>query len=292
MVTDAFGRELVVLDHAARRTPVAGATPALLAELVDGPPELRVIERLHGLLLRVFRRLPTGPVVAAVHTLTPSYNVGADLRDRARRRAAAARAPHLPQALGLPGGLLKRGEDAPGRGAAGGAGGGRPARSSWSASRPSWSSPTARRVDVIFAARPAAGADPDDVRPRSPEIVECRWFPARRPAAAAARDRRGARRAGPCETAGRVGGLPRPRAPPRSLHSRATLGWRSFLSALASIWRMRSRVRSKASPTSASVRGPSTSSPKRSARTARSRSLSRASCASSASRSSAAAAAS
>jgi len=33
-VVDAFGREMVVLDHAARRTPVAAATPALLDELL------------------------------------------------------------------------------------------------------------------------------------------------------------------------------------------------------------------------------------------------------------------
>ena len=43
-VVDVFGRDLVVLDHAARRTPVAAATPALLDALVvarrrlgDGP---------------------------------------------------------------------------------------------------------------------------------------------------------------------------------------------------------------------------------------------------------------
>jgi fructose-1,6-bisphosphatase/inositol monophosphatase family enzyme len=34
-VVDALGRDLVVLDHAARRTPVAAGTPALLAALVD-----------------------------------------------------------------------------------------------------------------------------------------------------------------------------------------------------------------------------------------------------------------
>ncbi len=34
-VVDAHGRDLVVLDHDARRTPVAAATPALLAELVE-----------------------------------------------------------------------------------------------------------------------------------------------------------------------------------------------------------------------------------------------------------------
>ena len=32
-VADAFGRDLVVLDHAARRTPIAAATPALLEHL-------------------------------------------------------------------------------------------------------------------------------------------------------------------------------------------------------------------------------------------------------------------
>lgn len=35
-VTDAFGRDLVVLDHSARRTPIAAATEALLASLVEG----------------------------------------------------------------------------------------------------------------------------------------------------------------------------------------------------------------------------------------------------------------
>ena len=34
VVADAWGRDLVVLDHAARRTPVAAATPALLAALL------------------------------------------------------------------------------------------------------------------------------------------------------------------------------------------------------------------------------------------------------------------
>jgi fructose-1,6-bisphosphatase/inositol monophosphatase family enzyme len=34
-VVDAWGRDLTVLEHAARRTPVAAATPALLAHLVE-----------------------------------------------------------------------------------------------------------------------------------------------------------------------------------------------------------------------------------------------------------------
>jgi len=37
-VADAYGRDLVVLDHAARRTPVAGATPELLDVLLAARP--------------------------------------------------------------------------------------------------------------------------------------------------------------------------------------------------------------------------------------------------------------
>jgi hypothetical protein len=33
-VVDAFGRELVTVEHAARRTPLAAATPELLDQLV------------------------------------------------------------------------------------------------------------------------------------------------------------------------------------------------------------------------------------------------------------------
>lgn len=35
-----------------------------------------------------------------------------------------------------------------------------------------------QRVDIVFRARPATGADPAAARPTSPEIVEARWFPA------------------------------------------------------------------------------------------------------------------
>ena len=33
-----------------------------------------------------------------------------------------------------------------------------------------------QRVDIVFRARPAPGADPDSVSPRSSEISEVRWF--------------------------------------------------------------------------------------------------------------------
>ena len=35
VVTDAYGRDLVTLDHLVRRTPVAAATPELLDALVE-----------------------------------------------------------------------------------------------------------------------------------------------------------------------------------------------------------------------------------------------------------------
>jgi 8-oxo-dGTP pyrophosphatase MutT (NUDIX family) len=35
--------------------------------------------------------------------------------------------------------------------------------------------PEPRRVDLIFRARPAPGADPDAARPSSPEIVRAEW---------------------------------------------------------------------------------------------------------------------
>jgi 8-oxo-dGTP pyrophosphatase MutT (NUDIX family) len=36
--------------------------------------------------------------------------------------------------------------------------------------------PDPRRIDVIYKARPAPGVDPDDARPRSPEIAGVEWF--------------------------------------------------------------------------------------------------------------------
>lgn len=35
-----------------------------------------------------------------------------------------------------------------------------------------------QRIDVVYRARPADGADPGAVEPRSPEVSDVRWFPA------------------------------------------------------------------------------------------------------------------
>ena len=66
MVADALGRDLVVLEHAARRTPVAAATGALMgallaraATLPKGGRNLEWVNRaVHKGLLSIFRRLP------------------------------------------------------------------------------------------------------------------------------------------------------------------------------------------------------------------------------------------
>ncbi len=136
-----------------------------------------MIDTVHRKLLRVFRRLPTRARLAIVHALAPSYSVGAmcvvERGDGARlfvRHTYRRR-------WGVPGGLLARGEDP--RDAA--------RRETLEevglridlVGEPAVVvEPGSRRVDVIFAARPGSGADPEAISPRSPEIEECRWFAA------------------------------------------------------------------------------------------------------------------
>ena len=135
-----------------------------------------MVEAVHRMLLTAFRRLPRRARLAIVHGLTPGYSVGAmclvEREDGARlfvRHSYRGR-------WGVPGGLLKRGEDV--RDAAR-----REAMEEVGLGVELVGEPTvvveprSRRVDVIFAARPADGADPDSARPRSAEINECRWFP-------------------------------------------------------------------------------------------------------------------
>ncbi len=134
-----------------------------------------MIERMHALLLAVFRRLPARARRAAVHRLTPSYYVGAICVIQRDDGARLFVRHTYRRRWGTPGGLLSRGEDA--RDAAR-----REALEEVGLRIELVGEPTvviepeSRRVDVIFAARPAEGADPDDAVPSSPEIAECRWF--------------------------------------------------------------------------------------------------------------------
>jgi ADP-ribose pyrophosphatase YjhB (NUDIX family) len=131
-----------------------------------------VKQRLHSALLRLFRRLPRRLRLAAVHTLSPSYTVGAMCAIRRDDGALLlVRHSYRPR-WGIPGGLCRAREDV-----ADGARRevheevgldvelvGEPAVVV---------DPYERRVDVVFAARLRDGSGEAGV---SAEIVESRWF--------------------------------------------------------------------------------------------------------------------
>jgi 8-oxo-dGTP diphosphatase len=136
-----------------------------------------MIRRLHHLLLEVYRRLPVRARRRVVRTIAPGFTVGAmSIVERQDGRVLLVRLSYRHR-WGVPGGLLRRGEepDAAARREAAEEVGieiellGAPAVSV---------DADARRVDVIYRARPAPDTDPDAARPTSPEIVEVGWFPA------------------------------------------------------------------------------------------------------------------
>lgn len=135
-----------------------------------------MLARLHVVLLHVFQRLPTWARRRVVRTMAPSYTVGAmcfiERDDGALLLVRQVYRKHW----GVPGGLLERGEDA-----------------ADAARREVFEEvglavdlvgeacvvvdPEPQRVDVLYRAHVAAGTDPDDAEPRSPEIVDAQWFP-------------------------------------------------------------------------------------------------------------------
>jgi 8-oxo-dGTP diphosphatase len=135
-----------------------------------------LIDNLHALLLRVYRRLPRRARVAIVHTLAPTFTVGAVCVIERPDGAVLLVRHAYRRRWGLPGGLLNRGEDA-----------------RVAARREAFEEvgvdvetigepavvvdPRPRRVDIIYRARLANGTAPEAVRPTSVEIVEARWFP-------------------------------------------------------------------------------------------------------------------
>jgi ADP-ribose pyrophosphatase YjhB (NUDIX family) len=135
-----------------------------------------VLARLHVLLLHTYRRLPVWARRRVVRSLAPSFTVGA-MCFVTRDDGHLLLVRHLYRTdWGVTGGLLKRGEVA--------ADGAR--RETFEEvglavdlhGQPvAQVDPEARRVDVIYRAVPAVGADPTTARPCSPEIVEVRWFP-------------------------------------------------------------------------------------------------------------------
>lgn len=133
--------------------------------------------RLHHAALGVYQRLPVQARRRVVRSLTPGFTVGSVcFIERADGALLLVKLSYRKR-WGVPGGLLKRGEtpeDAARREVREEVGMevvlvGEPAVVVAS---------EARRVDVVFRARPAPGEDPALAAPRSPEIVAVSWFPA------------------------------------------------------------------------------------------------------------------
>lgn len=126
-------------------------------------------------MLALYRRLPTRLRRRAVRLMAPMYSVGANCVVVHDGRLLLVRQSYR-RRWGLPGGLIGRGEV--------------PAAAAIRETaeetgllvepidRPALVvEPDARRLDVVHRCRPAAGADPDAVAARSPEIVDVAWFP-------------------------------------------------------------------------------------------------------------------
>jgi 8-oxo-dGTP pyrophosphatase MutT (NUDIX family) len=135
-----------------------------------------VLRRLHLALLKVYRRLPTAARVWVVHRLAPTFTVGAICVVERDDGALLLLRQSYRNRWGFPGGLLEKGEEPPDaakRETAEEVGldievTGEPAVVV---------DPGPRRVDIVFRARPVDASAVDDIRPTSPEVVECRWFP-------------------------------------------------------------------------------------------------------------------
>ena len=130
---------------------------------------------VHRLLLRVWRRIPRPLRRWTVRLVAPSFTVGATcVVERDDGAILLVRLVYR-NGWGLPGGLIKRNEDVADCAR-------REVREEVGLSIDLAGPPAVvvdarpQRVDVVFRARPAAGADPAVAAPRSPEIQEVRWF--------------------------------------------------------------------------------------------------------------------
>lgn len=132
-------------------------------------------DRIHLSLLRLYRRLPVWGRRRVVRTIAPSFTVGAMcFIEREDGRLLLVRHVYRSR-WGVPGGLLERREE-PADGAR------REVREEVGLAIELLGEPRVvvdavpQRVDLVYRARPAAGADPDAIAPGSPEILEVGWF--------------------------------------------------------------------------------------------------------------------
>lgn len=133
--------------------------------------------RLQRLGFRTWRRLPFRIRLFVVRRATPSFHVGAICVIERPDGAILLIRNSYRAGWGFPGGFLKRGES-PDDAAR------RETREEIGVDVVLDPNPKVvveagmRRVDVIFTGRPAPGEAGEAPRPRSPEILEARWFPA------------------------------------------------------------------------------------------------------------------
>ncbi len=132
--------------------------------------------RLHVLLLRLYKRLPTKGRRLVVRTVAPSFTVGSMcIIERPDGSLLLVRHVYR-RRWGVPGGLLKRGEDATDAAR-------REVFEEVGLSVDLVGEPAVvvdaepQRVDIVFRARPSSGREAADAVPSSPEILEARWFP-------------------------------------------------------------------------------------------------------------------
>lgn len=136
-----------------------------------------MIGRLHLLSLRFYRRLPVHLRRRVVRTIAPGFTVGSMCVIERNDGALLLVQLSYRNRWGVPGGLLKRGED-PAAAAR------REVVEEVGLEVVLLGEPAVvveaepRRVDLIYRARVAPGHDPAEASPRSPEIVTAAWFPA------------------------------------------------------------------------------------------------------------------
>jgi 8-oxo-dGTP diphosphatase len=136
-----------------------------------------VLVRVQRFVLLVWRRVPRPIRRWIVRLLAPSYTIGAACAIERDDGALLLVRVVYRDGWGLPGGLINRREDIDSCAR-------REVREETGLAVDLVGEPAVvvdarpQRVDVIYKARPAHGADPEAVRPRSPEVSDVRWFPA------------------------------------------------------------------------------------------------------------------
>jgi 8-oxo-dGTP diphosphatase len=136
-----------------------------------------VFVRVQRLLLRLWRRVPRPVRRWIVRLIAPSFTVGANcLIERDDGSVLLVRVVYR-DGWGLPGGLINRREEVDDCAR-------REVREETGLDVDLVGEPALvvdarpQRIDVVYRARPADGADPDAVEPRSPEVSAARWFAA------------------------------------------------------------------------------------------------------------------